>query len=80
MKDSKNYPTYPERFPEGFMNIGGKTFKWVLENKQEFVKFTLNEMEKPTGLFRQWQEYCKRNVNNKSNENGTPGISNVREP
>ena len=78
MKDSNNYPTYPERFPEGFMNIGGKTFKWVLENKQEFVNFTLNEMNGPTGLFRQWKQYCMKY--SKTQNDGTRRASDVGTP
>ena len=61
---------YPERFPEGFQNIGNKTFEWVYDNKKDFVDFTLNEMTGCTGLFSQWQQYCQ---NKYKVEHGTPG-------
>ena len=78
MNDSKKYPTFPERFPEGFMNVGGKTFQWVLENKQEFVDFTINEMNKPTGLFRQWKQYCMKY--SKKQNDGSSRASDVGKP
>ena len=46
------------RWPNGFMNISDCTFKWVFENKKEFVNFTLEKMDSPTGLFREWKLYC----------------------
>ena len=52
--------SYPERFPTGYMDIGNKSFEWVFENKKEFVDFTLNDMCNPTGLFKQWQDYCRK--------------------
>ncbi len=45
-------------FPINFMCIGDKTFIWVYENRKEFVDFTVTKMDKPTGLFQQWQSYC----------------------
>ena len=49
-------------FPANFMCIGLKSFKWVFLNRKEFVDFTLNEMENPTGLFLQWKRYCKEQI------------------
>ena len=46
-------------FPMIF-GLNGKTFQWVYENKKDWVNFTLTEMKKPLGLFKVWQEYCKR--------------------
>ena len=45
-------------WPDDFVDIGGKTFAWVWENRKEFVDFTLNDMTKPTGLFDVWMKYC----------------------
>ena len=45
-------------WPDDFVDIGGKTFAWVWENRKEFVDFTLNDMTKPTGLFDVWKKYC----------------------
>ena len=56
------------KFPKNFCNIGGKSFEWVFENKEEFVKHTLDDMQKPTGLFREWYNYCKERMK-KSREN-----------
>ena len=55
--------TFDRKWPEGFMNIGGKTFAWTYDNKIEFVDFTVREMKAPTGLFKHWQKYClKKNT------------------
>ncbi len=51
-----------ETFPENFMCIGCKTFEWVFMNRPEFVDFTVNEMDEPTGLFLKWQKYCKERL------------------
>ena len=45
------------KWPEGFADIGGKTFDWVREHKHEWVDFTLNEMDSPSGLFLKWKTY-----------------------
>ena len=45
-------------WPENFMNIGGKTFQWVFENKEVFVEFTLSDMKSPTKMFKRWKNYC----------------------
>ena len=60
MEQKTEYPNFAERFPDNFMDltISNKTFKWVFNNKPEFVDFTLTEMIKPTGVFMQWQDYC----------------------
>jgi len=49
-------------FPANFMCIGEKTFEWVYVNRKVFVEFTVNEMEKPTGLFKKWKRYCKERL------------------
>ena len=49
------------RWPEGFCDIGNKTFLWVKNNKSDWVDFTLKEMDKPTGLFLQWKKYLQNN-------------------
>ena len=46
------------RWPEGFCDIGGRTFEWVFKNKNEFVEFTVGEMKQTTGLFKKWRNYC----------------------
>ena len=46
------------RWPKGFMNISDCTFRWVYQNKKEFVNFTLEKMDSPTGLFKLWKTYC----------------------
>mgnify|MGYP004134969143 CR=1 FL=1 len=45
-------------WPDGFMDIGGKSFKWVYEHKKVFVEFCLTEMNGPTGMFKEFQKYC----------------------
>ena len=76
-KTDREYPDFAERFPSGFMNIGGKTFKWVMENKKEWVEFVLNKMKNATGLFKDFQDYCQLNY---KLGNGSPVISNNRNP
>ena len=49
-------------FPKNFCNVGGKSFEWVFENKQEFVTHTLEDMRKPTGLFLEWYSYCRERM------------------
>ena len=48
-------------WPEGFMDIGDRTFAWVYDNRKEFVEFTLG-MSKTTGLFKSWFQYCQRKL------------------
>ena len=50
------------------MDIGGMLFSDVYKNKTEFVDFTLNEMDKPTGLFTKWRDYCKWRMSKESLE------------
>ena len=68
MPESTSQPVY-ESFPTGFQDIGDKSFEWVFVNKKDFVDFTITQMEKPTGLFKQWKNYCM--IKNK--KHGTPG-------
>ena len=62
------------KWPEGFCDIGGKTFLWVKENKHEWVDFTLNEMNYPSGLFLQWKEYLQINKDAESEKNRSIGF------
>ena len=45
------------KWPPGFADIGGKTFEWVREHKPDWVDFTINEMNDPSGLFKKWKTY-----------------------
>ena len=49
-------------FPKDFFDIGEKSFEWVYENKAEFVEHTLKDMRNATGIFQEWQQYCKMRV------------------
>ena len=49
-------------WPVDFMDIGSKTFRWVFENRKEFVDFTVNEMTEVTGLFKKWKRYCQEQI------------------
>ena len=51
--------TWPSDFPD----IGGKEFDWVFVNRAEFVHFTLNDMQEPTGFFKIWKNYCSKKEN-----------------
>ena len=51
-------------WPDGFPDIGGKTFAWVLEHRKEWVNFTLDKMENPSGFFLKWKTYL---LNRKQN-------------
>ena len=53
-------------FPLDFMCISNRPFKWVFENRKDFVNFTVNEMESPTGLFLKWKQYCLRQKKRKN--------------
>ena len=46
------------KFPEGFNDAGGKTFKEVYEPLKALVYFTRNWQETP-GLFSKWVDYVK---------------------
>ena len=60
------------RWPEGFMDIGGKSFDWVFQNRKEWVEFTLNEMKKPSGLFLEWKSYCVEKVKEERCQSTSP--------
>lgn len=45
-------------WPTGFCDIGDLTFEQVFNTKKEFVDFTINDMEKPKGMFKKWKIYC----------------------
>lgn len=55
LSDMDNY-VYPSGFYGG---IGGKTFRWVLENKQDWVDYS-KKWDKATGFFEIWLDYVKR--------------------
>ena len=46
------------KFPEGFNDAGGKTFKTVYDTLKDFVYFTRHWQE-TTGLFSKWVDYVK---------------------
>ena len=46
------------KFPKEFMNIAEKTFKWVYDNRPEWVGFSAKWKES-TGLFNFWYLYVK---------------------
>ena len=48
------------------MGLNGKTFEWVFNNKSEWVDFCLTEMKDATGVFKCFQDYCKKK--NKDNK------------
>ena len=50
------------------MDIGGKSFAWVYENRKEFVEFTVEKMDKPTKLFLKWKEYVLSRINIKQDD------------
>ena len=64
-------------FPKKFLSpeIELKPFLWVYENKPDFVDFTVHEMEKPTGFFKVWREYCV-NKTNSDESNAKPRPNN----
>ena len=45
-------------WPAGFCNIGGWSFDRVFKEKHDFVNFTVTCMESPTGIFKEWKEFC----------------------
>ena len=47
------------QFPKNFFDIGEKSFEYVFQHKPDYVQFTIDEMKKCTGLFLEWQNYCK---------------------
>ena len=46
------------KFPKDFMNVSEQTFKWVYENRPEWVNFS-EKWESSTGLFQFWYLYVK---------------------
>ena len=47
-------------FPKKFLtpDVEMKSFIWVYKNKPDFVDFTLQDMDNPTGFFKVWKDYC----------------------
>ena len=70
-------------WPDGFSNIGGKTFKWVFDHKKEWVEFTAEKMSNPTKLFLDWKLYVmdklKHDKKRISDQTGVRGQTGVRE-
>ena len=46
-------------FPKMFPDVGGRSFKFVFENRKNWVTFTL-DMTSCTGFFAVWHNYCLR--------------------
>lgn len=46
------------KFPANFFDIGEQTFISVFNSKPDYVQFTIDDMKDPTGLFKQWKDYC----------------------
>ena len=46
-------------FPSIMPDIGGKTFKYVLENRAEWCEFTLT-WNNSTGIYKKWFDYVRR--------------------
>ena len=46
------------KIPMELPDVGGRSFLWVFENRQEFVDWTIHDMKCPTGFFKTWQDYC----------------------
>ena len=46
-------------FPSIMPDIGGKTFKYVLENRVEWSEFTLT-WNNSTGIYKKWFDYVRR--------------------
>ena len=57
------------KFPEGFNDAGGKTFKEVYDTMQAFVFFTRHWQE-TTGLFSKWVDYVKARDKIDNNDSG----------
>ena len=53
--DVEDNTTFPSIFPD----VGGMRFKYVFENRTEWVTFTLG-MTTCTGFFAVWKNYCIR--------------------
>ena len=59
-------------WPENFMCIGGRTFSWVYANRKEFVEFTAEKMDNPSGLFKQWKNYVIQKQKETDDKEGIP--------
>ena len=58
------------KFPEGFNDAGGKTFKEVYDTMKAFVFFTRHWQES-TGLFGKWAKYVKARDKIDKNDSGS---------
>ena len=52
--DVEDNTTFPSIFPD----VGGMSFKYVFENRKEWVRFTVDKMNNCTGFFFIWRNYC----------------------
>jgi len=50
------------KFPDDFGELAGLTFEQAYEIKKQFVDFTLNEMQNPTGLWKAWHDFCSQKI------------------
>jgi len=50
------------KFPDDFGELASLTFEEAFESKKEFVDFTLNEMQNPSGLWKHWHDFCTRKI------------------
>ena len=66
------------QWPEGFCDIGGRTFEWVFVNRKEFVEFTAEKMSEPTGLFAKWKKFVTEKVNSDGKESKTEELLEVK--
>ena len=58
------------KFPEGFNDAGGKTFKEVYDTLKDFVYFT-RHWQQTTGLFSKWADYVKARDKIDKNDSGS---------
>ena len=58
-----------QTWPDGFCDIGGKTFLWTWQNKSDWCKFTIDKMTNPSGLFLDWKNYLSLKLNNNPDGN-----------
>ena len=60
-------------FPGGFGGIGGRTFAWVRDNREEWCRFTVDDMRDVTGFFKVWRGYLINATKNKIKLRSTDG-------
>ena len=55
------------KWPKGFADIGGRTFKWTVENRPEWCEFT-KQMRDVTGFFKIWRTYLLKDAEEDSSK------------